>query len=659
VNRRPGNGRHHWRWTHVLAAVIVILSAVTYLNIVSHARAGTQTRTAAHLGDLDVLLHEESALQWKTLADRSAPVRVAREVGTIRARERNIMAALDDLPAGQRNALQVVVGRYHVVLDQELALLVVGRTDEAKELEFRTTEPQFAELSRSISALARTATSNAAQASRTADASLLAAMLLTVILVGALLRRFERAHQTAAQASAELLRQERHALQQARENAATIRRQAEHDALTGLPNRVLFAERVADASRAGGEHAVLFVDLDDFKRVNDSLGHAAGDELLTGVASRLLGSIHDSDTAARLGGDEFAVLVRGGASTAIALAERIITTLRSPLAAGGTQLVTQASIGIAVALPDREAAELLRNADVAMYAAKSRGKGRYAVFDPSMHDRARNRVGLEADLRQALDADELFLVYQPVVRLTDSVTVGAEALVRWNHPIDGLLLPGLFLPVAEESGLILWLGRWVLAEACRQAQQWITDGVVGGTETPFTISVNMSAHQLHHPGIVDDVTAALTSSGLDPAALIVEITESAIVHHHDAVARRLHALRSRGVRVALDDFGTGFSSLSHLQRFPVDQIKVDRSFVASGDQIVSAIIGLGKMLGLEAVAEGIEVVEQFQRVRALGCHLAQGYWFATPLPADAFAARLGHSVADQPTRDLENPRMAG
>ena len=620
--------------------VVVILVAVTYQNMALHRRAGAETHTSALLNDLKGLLHEESDLQWKTLADRNAPVRVAREVGAVRARERVILDALGaSLPADAHARLQSLCDGYHSVLDQELALLTLSHSAEALALEWRVTEPQFRRLSRTISELSEEQAARAARASRSADLTLAVAMLLTAVMIGALLRRFERAHRASVHASTELLKQERNALQQAKESAATIRHQAQHDALTGLPNRVLFTDQVDQAMRAAGDQAVLFIDLDDFKWVNDSLGHAAGDELLVVVARRLQASVRQPDLAARLGGDEFAVLVQqGGVEVASKVAARIIAALRQPAAVGGTQILIQASVGIATVSEWRDTAELLRNADVAMYVAKEHGKGQFRVFEPAMRDRVQNRVGLEVELRGALERDQLVLAYQPLVSLADEAVVGAEALVRWQHPTRGLLLPGSFLPVAEQSGLILPLGRWVLREACQQARSW---GRSRGGRS-FRISVNLSARELHHPDLVDEVVEALNGAELDPGALVLEITESMILHDDEAVAAKLDVLRGLGVRVALDDFGTGYSSLSHLQRLPVDQIKVDKSFVSADDDVVHAILQLGRTLRLETVAEGVETRVQAERLRTLGCQLAQGHYFGKPLTAAAFAGLLGH-----------------
>ncbi|HEX6678109.1 MAG TPA: EAL domain-containing protein [Actinomycetes bacterium] len=622
--------------------MLAILVAVTYQNMALHRRGDAETRAAARLGDLASLLHEESDLQWKTLADRGAPVRVAREVGAIRSRERTILDALDaTLPAASRERLRSLADGYHTILDQELALLTLSHSAEALALEWRDTEPHFRQLSETITELATDRNANATKAARTADLTLACAMLLAALMIGALLHRFERVQRASVQASTELLKQERKALQQAMASAATIRHQAQHDALTGLPNRVLFTERVDQAMRAGGDQAVLFIDLDDFKWVNDSLGHAAGDELLVVVARRLQASVREGDLAARLGGDEFAVLVReGGIEVGRMVAARIIAALGQPMQVAGMQLMVQASVGIAAVSEWRDTAELLRNADVAMYDAKERGKGQFRVFEPSMQDRVRDRIGVEAELRRALERDELVLAYQPLIRLSDEEVVGVEALVRWRHPTRGLLAPAFFLPVAEESGLILPLGRWVLREACRQACDW----VAGRDGRPFKVSVNLSARQLHHPDLVDEVVGAIEDAGLDPGALVVEITESMVLRDHQAVAAKLQVLRGLGVGVALDDFGTGYSSLSHLQHLPVDQIKIDRSFVGGQDHVVEAVLQLGRTLRLQTVAEGVETRQQAERLRALGCELAQGYHFGKPLEPAAVAALLGAAV---------------
>ncbi|WP_229795014.1 GGDEF domain-containing protein [Actinoplanes campanulatus] len=389
--------RHH-RWGKVLVAVVIALALVTYLNIVSHRRGVTESQVAAQLHSLGLLLNEESSLQWKTLAAGNAPVQVAREVGGIRGSERAILARLAvALPGATSLELSRLVDEYHVLLDKQLALLVIDDSAAAAQLEWRETDPKFEQLNARITALSEAALASSRRASTTADYLLICTMALTALMIGALLRRFERAHRAADAATAELLRQERAALVLANQNAEAIRHQAEHDSLTGLPNRSLFADRVDLALRSGGDPAVMFIDLDDFKRVNDSLGHAAGDALLVEVARRLRGSLRDGDTPARLGGDEFAILIEdGGVDTAIRLARRIIGALAEPVDAGGHQVFTRGSVGIAVAATDRDPTDILRQADLAMYAAKNRGKGQFAVFDESMRDLAAPSVPMSA-----------------------------------------------------------------------------------------------------------------------------------------------------------------------------------------------------------------------------------------------------------------------
>ncbi|MEU7907773.1 EAL domain-containing protein [Actinoplanes sp. NPDC049118] len=636
---------HRWRhprWANVLAVVVVLLALVTYVNIVLHRRGVAENQTSAGLQNLVLLLNEESSLQWKTLADPSIRARVARDTGAIRGRESQILARLaSTMPAATSRELGRLVSDYHVVLDERQDLLIVDNTDQAVEVERSKTGPQLKALSEHIAGQAAAAAAEARKASATANYVLIVAMIITAAMIGALLRRFDRAHRAAASAAEELLRQERAALQLSNENAEIIRHQAEHDALTGLPNRVLFIERMRRAVHTG-EPVVMFVDLDDFKRINDSLGHAAGDALLVEVARRLRVSVRDDDTAARLGGDEFAILIENGdVDSAITAAQRIIDALAEPVDTGGTQVLTRGSVGIAVAGPDRDPTDLLRQADVAMYAAKKRGKGQFVVFDESMQDQAGSRAGLDVDLRRALETDEIHLAYQPIVSLDSGAIVGAEALVRWAHPTQGIMSPAAFLPVAEASGLILPLGRLVLTQACAQAARWIADRSVAD----FVISVNLSVHQLHHRAIVEEVRSAIEAAGLPPSALMLEITESAIMHDGELVATQVERLRALGVGVALDDFGTGYSSFTHLQRFCVDQLKVDRSFVAANDGVCEAVLRFGELLGLETIAEGIETAEQARRVRDFGCRYGQGYFFAKPMPPDAFEELLSRPAA--------------
>jgi diguanylate cyclase (GGDEF)-like protein len=622
----------------VLVGVTLLLGLVAYSNLALHRRDAAASETNRLLGQLDLLLHEESSLLWRALADRSAPVQVARQLGALRTRERSILQARE-LRGPVRRRLADKVDRYHQVLDRELAMLAVNRTADALALERRATDPSFRELSRDIAAQAAAATARGRQAKQVADLTLGAALLVGAVMIGLLFRRSERAHRAVVRAGAELLEQERRVLRQSQQSQAVIKHQAQHDGLTKLPNRALFGERVARAVARGGS-AVLFVDLDDFKRVNDSLGHAVGDALLITVAERLRACVRPDDTAARLGGDEFAVLLEtADADGAALVAQRILTHLAEPFDLDGITVLVRASIGIAIGRGDRRDADLLRDADVAMYVAKAAGKGRFSFFEPSMHERIRSRLQVESELRSALESDQLLVLYQPVVALADGKVVEVEALVRWRHPTRGLLGPGEFLAVAEETGLILPLGRLVLRHACRQAP-----ALSRAAGRPIRVGVNVAAKQLADESLADDVAAALDEAGLDPGQLLLEFVESAVMQDSESVASTVDALRRLGVGLALDDFGTGFSSLSHLQRFPIDQLKVDRSFVgqlgAGESTMVKIILQIAQTLGLEVVAEGVESPAQAEHLRALGCPLAQGYHFARPLEAAAVADQL-------------------
>jgi diguanylate cyclase (GGDEF)-like protein len=446
---------------------------------------------------------------------------------------------------------------------------------------------------------------------------------------------------------------ERRARLQAEAIAEQFTRDALHDPLTKLPNRSLFLDRLRLAlSRAGRLQslvAVLFLDLDGFKSVNDSLGHTAGDQLLIEVAARLRQCLRPADTVARLGGDEFGILLEdvGRSDGEHAVAERILKALRPPVVVEGKALVTHASIGIALGASAGEAAgDLLRQADLAMYAAKADGKDRHRTFNPAMHATALARLELEAELRHALDREKLVIHYQPVCELPTGRLIRTEALVRWHHPRRGLIPPAEFIPIAEERGLIVPLGQWVLRQACHQTRRWQQRHP---SEPPLGVAVNLSTGQLQ-PGLVDTVAEALRESGLDPRCLTLEITESLM----EAVGSLayLTELKALGARLAIDDFGTGYSSLSRLRSFPIDEVKIDRSFVAdiapghTGGPLVAAVTAMAHALGLQLVAEGVETFEQLRFLLGRGCDAVQGYLVGRPVPASTLQQLLADPASD-------------
>lgn len=421
--------------------------------------------------------------------------------------------------------------------------------------------------------------------------------------------------------------------------------QALHDPLTKIANRALFRNRVdhalAKITRSASTLAVLFLDLDNFKAINDSMGHAAGDKLLVLVAERLQDCLRHTDTAARLGGDEFAVLVESVHRTeeAVMIAERILDVFQQSFKIEGKEVFVGTSIGIAASADEDAGSEaLLRNADLAMYLAKSQGKGKYVIFEPKMHDALMERIELEEDLRRGIEEREFTIHYQPILDLQSNKLVGMEALVRWLHPRYGLIGPLKFIPLAEETNLIVPLGKWILGEACRQVQSWRNEH---RDNVDISVTVNISIRQFQQPELVDTVRKALEDSGLPPNSLILEITESFMMQDTEATIEKLQDLKDLGVRLAIDDFGTGYSSLSYLQRFPVDILKIDKSFIdklgsgSEGNAVAKAIIMMGESLKLKTIAEGIEHAHQIVELQDLGCEAGQGFHFARPLAKEA------------------------
>lgn len=447
-----------------------------------------------------------------------------------------------------------------------------------------------------------------------------------------------------------------------------IEHQAFHDSLTGLPNRAKFMDRLGHAiqrsKRRESGLAVLFMDLDNFKIINDSLGHDAGDQLLIAIAQRLEGCLRDEDTIARLGGDEFTVLLEDleGIDYALEVAGRIVETLSSPIHLDHGETVAMASIGIAYSMRGELSAEsILRDADTAMYAAKDRGKSGYAVFDPSMNAEVVERMELEVGMRQALERQEFTLEYQPIVNLATGDITGIEALLRWDHPEKGRISPEKFIAVAEDSGLIVPIGAWVLRQACQQAKCL--------TERGLDLSVNISGRQLQRQDIVETVRTILDETGFDPTFLKLEVTESVLIRHEAESVEKLHHLKSLGIKIAIDDFGTGYSSLSTLNSYPVDIVKIDRTFISrmgqeeEVDAIVGAIVLLSRVMKLEVTAEGLETRQQVQYLQAFGCDHAQGYYFSRPLTWTALEELLAQGLnlsisLEEESQVIRNPILA-
>ena len=429
-----------------------------------------------------------------------------------------------------------------------------------------------------------------------------------------------------------------------------------HDGLTGLGNRSLLLDRVEWTIKHAQRYpdymyALLFIDLDRFKVINDSLGHSTGDRLLVAVANLLQKCLRDNDLVARLGGDEFVILLDGISSTkdATMIGERIQRNLRSPFELKGQNIFTSASIGIVFSSPNyTNAAELLRDADIAMYYAKERGKARYEIFDRAMYYETLKLLELENHLRQAVKRNEFVLHYQPIISLNNSKLVGFEALIRWQHPTKGFIFPVEFIPIAEDTGLILEIGEWLLEEACQQLKRWQQKFAQIPQVASLKMNVNIASQQLQQPEFIQKLDRILQETGLNGNCLRLEITESVLIDPGGSIQNTLKQIRERNIKLSIDDFGTGYSSLSYLRRFPIDNLKIDRSFIEQMNydlenlEIVRVIITLAKTLGMDAISEGVETLQQLQQLKALGCEFGQGYLFSKPLPSIGVESMLAH-----------------
>jgi diguanylate cyclase (GGDEF)-like protein len=604
------------RRTILIATVVALLAAAATLGIAAfHGRADDRRGRYEQLMVIEASANRLSALEWEANSRRRVPLAVQAEVtATLDHVSGQLLALQGEGGAGATRALAA----YRTLrpgLELQFALMRSREFERAGEIDAQVV-PAFDALRFELRRAAAANRELAERSDRMSWIGTVSVMALLVVGLTALLALLDRAGRRGVR-------------------DVHLHRLAFSDSLTGLPNRPLFERRIAETLAADESAVVAFLDLDDFKRVNDSLGHAAGDRLLEICGERLRGALRAHDTVARLGGDEFAILAVDVVDVD-AFVDRIFSVLAAPVMLEGKRLHLRASIGIATteAGPD-----LLRNADLAMYAAKAAGTDRCALFTNDMHVHAVERLDRREQLERAIENEELVLHYQPIVDLDLGRVAGFEALVRWEHPVRGFLGPGEFIPLAEETGLIVPLGRWVLREAARQAALW--------AGAPY-LSVNVASAQLEQPGFVDEVALALRDGGLDTARLMLEVTESSLVG--DAEAERLQALRRLGIRLAIDDFGTGYSSLSYLRRFPMDVLKIDRSFTrdaCNDSALLQAIVAMGESLGLVLIPEGIEEPEQADALRALGCRVGQGYLFGRPVPADELVGVAVRAAAAQ------------
>ncbi len=601
-----------------LCLIVASATAVATTGLESYEERHRSLRDG--MQTIQTAVAEQSQIEWQAIAEGGLSTELEGRLATVRLRTTDAARRVGELGGtGKQSDLLSTLAEYMDATGEEFRLLRLGDIEAAEVVDEERVDPSFERLREIVSDEAAVAGQQAGKALTVLKLGIYGVLLLGGLMTGILFWRFDRARRSA--------------------------RQAVYDPLTGLANRMLLFERLAtalgEADRDGTRVAVMFIDVDDFKRINDTRGHAVGDAVVVAVAERVSSIARESDTVARLGGDEFALIFDDVASAeaAEAAAKRVITLFEDPIAVDGHTLRVRVTVGCAISEPGKSRPDdLLRNADLAMYAGKHDGKNRAALYDPSMFEALADRVALEENLRDAVARGEISVAYQPIVGVSDGEVRGFEALARWNHPERGVVPPLTFIPIAEETGQIGAIGAFILREACRQLAVWhATDTRV----PPLGISVNVSPVQLDDDDIFQDVVDAICDAKIPAGSLTLEITESVLIERGDAFLDRLRGLREIGVRIAMDDFGTGYSSLSSLTRLPVDVLKIDRGFVEdidghdAGATLVRSVIDLGLQLGLETVAEGIESEAQRQRLDELGCDFGQGFLFARPLEQSA------------------------
>jgi diguanylate cyclase (GGDEF)-like protein len=664
----PRSQRRILVWVPLVAALLVALVAA-YLITELRSRADEDRRAVLLIERLELQAYRLSALEWQAIAERRLDPELLEEK---QQASEEVSRALDEVDRSGTDtellpSLKEASRDYREAVDEEFRLLGAGEIEQALAVDEERVDPSFEVLSEALQDGEYYYNARAQRASRVADTGSLVTLAVAASVISLLFWRAE-----SSRRAAQVLAAERRVM---RESEKLLRYQALHDPLTDLPNRTLFMDRILHALARASRHkqpvAIMFIDLDNFKVINDSLGHNMGDRLLVAVGKRLQESLRPEDTVARLGGDEFIILLEDldEEIQVTRTAERLVQRLRAPFKLENQEVYVTPSIGVAFGTSGDDPDDLLRSADIAMYRAKYGGKARYRVFDPSMDAEVHERLRTETDLRRAIENEEFEVYYQPKVDLNTDLQrrlrftgnpallapqsagtpqiVGMEALVRWEHPERGLLSPEEFITIAEETGLIVPIGRWVLKEACRQASGW-QEQYRG--DPPLMMSVNLSAGQFQLPGVVEEVDGILRETGLNPNSLLLEITESVVMEDAESTLGTLRQVKDLGVKIAIDDFGTGYSSLSYLRRFSVDYLKIDRSFIIELDKepecraVVLGTISLAHAVRSKVIAEGVESAEQLAQLKAMGCDMAQGAYFSDPLPSEAASALLAREL---------------